>query len=263
MPRTPAIAPKAPKPRGPLVGYLHNTLRPLHSLVFLSPLILAYELGLMAYGTDQIGLVARDIYARRLLYDFLEWFGISGYYLPGLVVVVVLLSMHVVRRDVWRLEPRLYGYMGVESLLLAMPLFVFSLVFFRVEAAQVVAGGAAGGLEAAAGWPSRLVFSFGAGIYEELLFRLIALAALHALLVDFLRLSDNWGIGLSVAVSAALFGIYHFSAQNPFGWEKFFFYALAGVYFAALYLARGFGIAAGTHALYDVLVVLFQTIHEG
>jgi membrane protease YdiL (CAAX protease family) len=43
---------------------------------------------------------------------------------------------------------------------------------------------------------------------------------------------------------------------DPFRWLTFLFRFLAGVFFAVLFRYRGFGIAAGTHALYDVLVGL-------
>ena len=36
----------------------------------------------------------------------------------------------------------------------------------------------------------------------------------------------------------------------------FLFRTMAGIYFAAVYHLRGFGIAAGAHACYDVLVGL-------
>jgi hypothetical protein len=35
---------------------------------------------------------------------------------------------------------------------------------------------------------------------------------------------------------------------------SFGFRVLAGVFFSLVFLRRGFGIAAGTHALYDILV---------
>jgi len=234
--------------------YFENTLRPLQSAFFLLPLIVIYEVGLVRYGTVAIDRTARDIYARRLLYDFFEWFGISGYYLPGLVVMVVLVSMHFAHRDSWRFEPRHYIYMGAESIALALPLFVFSLVLFR------------GGRVSSAGdmhtllWQGQLVFSIGAGIYEELLFRLICLAVLHGLFADVFGLTSWVSAVLSIALSAIAFALYHFNftEQNPFVWSLFLFYTLAGIYFAGIYLARGFGVAAASHAMYDVLVVLFQ-----
>jgi len=40
-------------------------------------------------------------------------------------------------------------------------------------------------------------------------------------------------------------------------WFSFLFRFLAGVFFSVLFVYRGFGIAAGTHAGYDILVGLF------
>jgi membrane protease YdiL (CAAX protease family) len=39
----------------------------------------------------------------------------------------------------------------------------------------------------------------------------------------------------------------------------FLFRTLAGLYFAVLYQARGFGVAVGTHACYDILVGVVLT----
>ena len=247
-------------------GYFQSTQHPLQSLIFLSPLILFYEAGLVVYGTDQFGRVFKDIYARRLLNDFFEWFGISAYYLGPLIVVAVLLSLHLVRRDPWHFDVQRYAYMGVESLALSLPLFVFSLVFFRARSAQsVLAETDSSG--AAAAWQSELVYHVGAGIYEELLFRLIGLALLHTIFRDLLRIKDRWSIPLSIALSAIAFAYYHFTQMNPFQWTTpqwslFFFYTLAGVYFAGIYLSRGFGIVAGTHAMYDVLILMFRLFDQ-
>ena len=47
------------------------------------------------------------------------------------------------------------------------------------------------------------------------------------------------------------------TADDPgdaFDLTSFLFRFSAGVFFGALFLARGFGVAAGTHAFYDILV---------
>jgi hypothetical protein len=41
-----------------------------------------------------------------------------------------------------------------------------------------------------------------------------------------------------------------------FDWYPFVFRTVAGLFFSALFIYRGFGIAAGTHAAYDMLVGL-------
>lgn len=250
----------APRPGGPPPNtYWHRSQRPLHSLIFLSPLLVVYELGAIAFA--QHG----HIYARSLLAGLFELLGVSGYYLPGVICVVVLLCLHYFHKHPWEFEPATCAWMGFESLLLAFPLFVFSLVVFRGPQAQAVVEAAAGTLPMLAGaptegydWRALMVFSIGAGIYEELLFRLMLIALLHLLLVDVLGMKDEAGAAVSVVLSAVAFSLYHFSGDNPFRWGPAAFYTGAGLYFAAVYVLRGFGVVAGTHAIYDVLVVILE-----
>ena len=247
--------------------YWQRSQAPLQALLFLLPLLLVYELALPVVGTVQ--QVASDIYARRLLYRFFEALGVTAYHLPGVVVVVVLLCWHVARRDRWEFRPRLYVGMWCESLVLALPLFVFQMVLLRQGALQATSAKLAmAAAEGPSGWQSELVFAIGAGIYEELLFRLIAISMLHMILADALRLPQRTAVWVTVALSAFMFGLYHFSTYNVFGWDagqwgRFMFYTGAGMYFAALFVFRGFGIVAATHALYDVLVVLLTTLGRG
>lgn len=253
------MARKLPKPTPTIFfgSYFERSQRPLQSLMFLLPLIAMYELGIHFYAANARGVPTRDIYARSLMRDFFEWFGVAAYYLPALIVVVVLLSWHVARRDSWKLQPRLYGIMLLESLVLAVPLFVFALVMAKQIAAMGMVplqrGTSAMG---DVSWQAQLVFSVGAGIYEELLFRLIAIALLHLLLVDILALPEHIGAFGAIGGSAIAFALYHFSSENPFDLGLAIYYTLAGIYFAGIYVVRGFGIVAATHALFDVLIVI-------
>ena len=116
-------------------------------------------------------------------------------------------------------------------------------------------------MEAVGSWQAGAVFSIGAGIYEELVFRLLGIVAVHALLADVFRVKHKPAAAVAVAVSAVAFALYHpFDTYNPLQWTSrdighFAFYTLAGLYFAAIYVYRGFGIVAATHAIYDVLVI--------
>jgi len=100
----------------------------------------------------------------------------------------------------------------------------------------------------------------GAGIYEELVFRLILMTALMLLLSDLLRLPKFWSSLLMVSISAILFSLYHYLGHETFQWRSFAFRTAAGIYFAGLFLTRGFGITAGCHIFYDILIVALQTL---
>jgi membrane protease YdiL (CAAX protease family) len=66
------------------------------------------------------------------------------------------------------------------------------------------------------------------------------------------------GAWLAAISSAVLFAAAHHFGRGGEPWDGyvFSFRSLAGMYFAALFHLRGFGIAVGAHAGYDVLVGL-------
>jgi len=248
----------------PISTYWERTQWPLQSLLFLLPLLVVYEVGTLFLAPEALDRLP-PILAESLLKDFFHFFGVTGYHLPAIAVVVVLFSWHLARRDPWKPEPRLWGVMALESIALAAPLFVFMLVLFRQPSTQPAASALAGvgGDPLINSWQSGVVIAIGAGIYEELVFRLIAIALLHMVLVDFLTLPEQYGSPLTVVLSALAFALYHFQLSgvgDVLGWgmpewSRFAFYMLAGIYLAAVYMLRGFGLAAGAHAVYDILLV--------
>ena len=63
----------------------------------------------------------------------------------------------------------------------------------------------------------------------------------------------------AVVVSALIFSAFHYIGPygDPLELRSFVFRTIAGLAFSALYLLRGFGITAWTHAIYDILVLVF------
>ena len=245
-------------------SYWVRSSRPLASLFFLAPLLVAYEMGVMIYATDYQHGVAQHIYARTLMVEFFAWFGIHVPFLTALILVVLLLSWHFVRRNPWDFEPGIYLVMAAEAAILAVPLLLVMILAERqlhpAIALQAV-GGTAGRAVMPVNYRTALfVLSIGAGIYEELLFRVVAIAALHWLLVDVIELSEVWGATAAIGASAVLFALYHFAGPTPFSLAGCLLYTLGGFYLAAVYILRGFGIAAGTHAMYDILVEVLRAL---
>jgi membrane protease YdiL (CAAX protease family) len=105
---------------------------------------------------------------------------------------------------------------------------------------------------------TQLMISLGAGIYEELLFRVILVSGLAWLMGRIFRLRPTAAGVSAVLVGALIFSAFHYI--GPYGDDlaliSFTFRAVAGVLFNGLYLLRGFGITAWTHALYDVFLAL-------
>jgi hypothetical protein len=102
---------------------------------------------------------------------------------------------------------------------------------------------------------SKLVSFAGAGVYEEVLFRLL-LVPLMAALVGCLVRRTTVRVAAAIVLSSLAFASAHYVAPHgdAFTWFSFLFRGLAGGFFALIFVYRGFGIAAGCHGLYDVLV---------
>jgi membrane protease YdiL (CAAX protease family) len=66
------------------------------------------------------------------------------------------------------------------------------------------------------------------------------------------------GIALTVIATSLLFSAAHYLGPHgeTFDSFSFWFRCTAGAFFALLFVHRGFGIAAGTHALYDIMASL-------
>ena len=223
-------------------NYWVQSRRPVVSLVFIAPLLAIYEVGVMVWGVQN----GADACMRQ----FLDVLGFSQHLLLPLLTVLVLLCWHYLTHEPWRFSPGVLWPMYVECLLLAICLQ--AVLVFQGTLLLGIDGPAEPGLAA------RLVGYLGAGIYEELLFRLILLSAMVWLIRRWWK-AENWSLVLAVLVSSLIFSGAHYvgPAGDVFRWFSFIFRFLAGVFFSILFIYRGFGIAAGAHAAYDILAILF------
>jgi membrane protease YdiL (CAAX protease family) len=245
--RPPALPARA-KGVDPVLSYFRRAELPLNSLAFLLPLIVIYEIGtrLTLSGSH---VPAQRIIAFTMMQQFFTFFGATGRYLPALAVVGILLGWHIARRDAWQVDVATLFGMTLESLVLAVPLMAIG-----VLAARYVT------MIAAADSRGLLILSIGAGIYEELVFRLIAFTGLHFLFLDLLGMKRAWSYLLMVGGSSVLFAAYHYLGNEAFQWRTFAFRTVAGAYFGAIFVWRGFGITAGCHTAYDMILVLLRVL---
>jgi membrane protease YdiL (CAAX protease family) len=259
-----------PESDPPLTGgdYLRLTQRPLVSLMFLLPLLIFYETGSFLLESNLMGTAAAPLAAHWMLDQMFALFGATPYYLPGLTVIVILVAWHVANRDPWRVDWRVVGLMALESVVLALPLLAMNNLFAPSLAAPQSDVPPTPGMVMLATAATRervhdLLLGIGAGIYEELVFRLMVISVCSIILIDVLQLPRRSGHLIAVAVSAALFAAAHHLGFEAFEWWKFGFRAVAGGYLAACFVWRGFGVAVGCHAAYDAIVVLLDIARAG
>lgn len=227
-----------------------------YSLVFALPLLALYETLAALLPHDPRGEIRNgaDVILRSAFYAI---GGSRGGMLFGICLIGG--SLFIVGRDVRKRgfpsRGTVFVGMAAESAILAIAFgFVVGAITSRLLG--LLAVGAGGGV-AAMPLPTRLMVSLGAGLYEELLFRVILVAAIGQLCQRLIGLSELTAGTVAVVFGAAIFSAFHYVGPygDPFEIRSFVFRLIAGLFFSALYLLRGFGITAWTHALYDVFLL--------
>lgn len=238
------------------LGYGDLSQRPLHVLAFLTPLLVLYEAGSLLYLTDRLTGVVETIAAYSILGRATAAFGFAGFAVPGVVLVAVLLAWHVIQRDSWRLRFGTLAGMAVESIAWTLPLLAVAALIGPGPALQTAAE-TTGTDPAALPWQGRLTLAVGAGLYEEMLFRLLLIPLAVLVLRDLIRLQRSSAQFGAIGLSALLFALYHdLGVGGSIDPARLLFFLVAGVFFGGLFVWRGFGVVVGVHAAYDIVVLL-------
>jgi len=238
-------------PAGTGDDYWLTARRPLNCLLFLVPLLAAYEAGVLGFGSggDEIRNGA-DYWMRAGL----RLVGLEcGWALPA-IVVGLLVVWQIGGRHRWRISAAAQMGMLAESLLFGVCLIVLGQLqelAFRHHLPSALPLAIAGPNAPL----SQAVSYLGAGIYEEVLFRLCLVPLTYGLLRALL-MPRAAACLLTLVASSLLFATAHYvgPAAEPWSLYGFTFRSLAGGYFAMLFVTRGFGITVGAHAAYDLLV---------
>ncbi len=244
-------------------GYFYLSTRPLYILLFLLPGALLYEIGSVRYLSNPDTGTVDQIRAERLMRNFFELFdlGDTAVYLPGIMLIAVLFVWHILLGDPWRCRGKVLLGMLAESIAWTIPLLVLSHIIARatgLNAAAAAAAAPAVGDLAGLSVPARATIAIGAGVYEEMLFRLFAIAAVHLIIADLLRVKEPLAKTIAVVLAAIAFALYHDVARASGGIDmpRLINYLAAGLFFGGLYVARGFGIVVAVHATYDLIVLV-------
>lgn len=230
--------------------YLPSARHPWPCLLFVLPLLVAYEAGVLTLGGANPESIRNG--ADHWVRCGLGLVGLRFFWIPPAVLTLVfLVRSWLERKD---RPPDVIGVLSgmlLESVAFALGLWAMS----RVLAPLLVKAGVDLAVEGSDSGVRQVITYLGAGIYEEAIFRL-GLFSLVAAVLRWIDLPRGLAVGLAAAASAVLFSAAHHI--GPYGQDYsnflFVFRLVAGLYFALLYQVRGFGIAVGTHACYNVMV---------
>ena len=241
---------------GAVDTYWRASRAPRYSFTFALPLLALYELlaAILPLGETHGVRNGADIILKSVFYAALGPWGPLAF---GALLVGIFLwgAWRDARATEAPLRAAFFVWMLGESMALAL---VFGVVVGLITARLL---GTLHMLNLAPmqqlDMRTKLMVSLGAGLYEELLFRVILVSGLAAFGRAVLRFTPRVAGAFAVVLGAIIFSAFHYVGTygDVFSVQSFTFRMIAGLFFSALYLLRGFGIVAWTHALYDVFLL--------
>jgi len=236
-PGQPARGPGAPSPFG------HGDIPT--SLLLIFPLFLAYEVGVMFSPTvNGVDFVTRWVFA-AVGYDR------ERYLFVHLGLAVAFLALLIYLRTKRGFTLKILPPVLVESVIYALTLG--TVIVFVMDRVLGLGAGELGDSGEA------VVMSLGAGVHEELVFRLGLMGGAIAALT-LARFDRLPALVLALAASAALFSAAHHAGPlgEPFETSVFVYRLLAGVAFGLIFYFRSLAHAVYAHFLYDVYVMVLR-----
>lgn len=232
--------------------YLREGSGPLADLALTLPIFVIYHLGVVWMDVQN----AADVVTREL--KALASASLPTYSGLTLAIGAIFTGILLVLGRGHTLRWQRFALVALEGILYAVAMrLVASYLVGKVH----LDGGLP--VEAAPGFFTAVVLSLGAGLYEEIAFRVglygigrrLVLAMMpEALPGQRLLASVGWA-----TLSAALFSAWHYLGQfgEPFELRSFLFRWVCGLVFTLIYVFRGFAPVVWTHALYDIWVLAF------
>lgn len=257
-------------------GYWKETRQPIYSAAVILPFLIAYEAGLLLLRSDEIN--GGDAILLNLGGPIVRWLGLGAGSASMLALAAFFIGAQFYRKGSWNLRAQWLSGLFFESLVYAVILFMLlgylvqylphssaanvarpALAEERV-ARKLAAPAPAAKAKAAPNRPSlrEFILYCGAGVYEELVFRVILLGLLSLVFNKLFHMESAYAAVWSVVTGAIIFSGFHHIGGEPFFIGIFLQRVFAGLYFAAIYYNRSFGVAAASHALYDILIGLNQ-----
>jgi len=229
--------------------YFRYSSSAYYSAIAALPLLVAYEI-LLAFTRTAQGNIrnAAEVWMRDFMLVFMD----SPRNLSFVMIAAVLVAIPVFKSQSPHipLKPSYFGIIFLESIVYSLFVGLILHTFLQRVLLQQIGSLSGGQLQ-------NLALSLGAGLFEELFFRVLLLNALFWGLSKVLPNTLISGF-ISIVAAAFLFSMSHYigSLGEPFYVYSFVFRWSAGLLFTALYFVRGFAVVAYTHAFYDIYVLV-------
>lgn len=204
------------------------------SLAIVFPVFFVYEIGVLFAGrVNGADIVTRALYAAL---------GSRAWYLLVHAAIAAMFLLWIRRGGGWKsLRFEILAPVIVEAAIYAFTLATVVSVVLRDGLGLAIGGNA-------------LVSACGAGVHEELVFRL---GVCSGLVAAFRGTTDRrLAVAFAFAISSLLFAAAHHlgAGGEPFTVHAFVFRTFAGCAFAAMFWFRSFAHAVYAHTFYDLMI---------
>ena len=227
--------------------YSRASKSPFYSFLFVVPLMMTYEIAAFVMNKSDIeGLRnGADVVTKQIF----NLFGVAGFYGFSILVLAILIGLfiHELRDKEFILQYRYLLIMLGESILYGL---LFGFVVSRITSIFLQ-------FPPTFSWKHQLVLSLGAGVYEELLFRVVLIALFVLIFTKVVGLKKITSVIIAIFLSSLIFSGFHYIGflGEPFLLRTFVFRFIGGAILSILYVVRGFGVTAYTHSFYDLFIV--------
>ena len=246
-------------------GYFTETQWPIYSAALVLPFLLIYQTGLVVLKSKVIN--GGDAIINILSHTLFRTVGVEVAFASMIVPICAFLIWQYRKPGPWTVQPQLLMATFFESLIYAVILYMMLGYFVHFIASSTVPASAPVAMASrshSTGPRPELqdfVLFCGAGVYEELVFRVFLLGLLMLVFTKLFHMEHAHAAAWSTLTGAVIFSAFHHIGGEPFAINPFVQRILAGIYFSAIYFTRSFGVAAASHALYDIVVGLDQWKH--
>jgi hypothetical protein len=228
-------------------SYYHRSKSLANSFLFILPLLVLYEVGIAMQGSG-IKNTADVVIKMPLIL-----FGRNGSLIFNLLVIAFLfVSVFYIEKE-YRFSSLIFIPMLMEGAVYSLFVgYILGFVVYEALFPLALAKPFSTNM-----WQG-IVISVGAGVYEEIVFRLLLISLLYFIFTKLLKIKKPVGAMVSVIIGALIFAIVHYTGtlKDSFTYASFTFRLLSGLVLSAIFMFRGLGVVVYTHAIYNVLTVL-------
>ena len=230
-----------------VADYYFKSKSLFYSLIITFPLFIFYEIGIFYMFRANIPFSKNG--ADVLIEEFINMLGLNGYYAASSILFIVFfLILYFQRKNfkTFKISSKYLSLMIMESFLYAVLLVLLLQNIYLSQGVNM-------------NNLNNFILSIGAGLYEELIFRFFLLFFLSKSFIFIFKMKEFSSLLLSIIASSVLFSLFHYIGQESFNSYSFTLRFVAGIYLSLIYINRGFGIVALTHAFYDLFVIFRLT----